>query len=61
MGDREKLERVKRRAVVMVSNLRGWSYEDRIAEVGMTSLSDRRVGVDMIAEPVLVPLPCSAG
>ena len=38
MGDREKLEKVKRRAVGMVSNLRGRSYEDRMSELGMTSL-----------------------
>ena len=43
MGDREKLEKVQRRAVGMVSNLRGRSYEDRMAEVGMTSLLGRRV------------------
>ena len=49
VGDREKLEKVQRRAVGMVSNLRGRSYEDRMSEVGMTSLLDRRVRGDMIA------------
>ena len=33
----------------MVSNLRGRSYEDRMAEVGMTSLLDKRVRGEMIA------------
>jgi hypothetical protein len=33
----------------MVSNLRGRSYEDRLAEAGMLSLEDRRVRGDMIA------------
>ena len=46
VGDREK---VWRRAVGMVSNLRGRSYEDRMAEVGMTSLLDKRVRGEMIA------------
>ena len=49
VGDREKLEKVWRRAVGMVSNLRGRSYEDRMAEVGMTSLLDKRVRGNMIA------------
>jgi hypothetical protein len=43
------LERVQRRAVGMVSNLRGRSYKDRLAEAGMLSLVDRRVRGDMIA------------
>ena len=33
----------------MVSNLRGRTYEARLAELGMTTLSDRRVRGDMIA------------
>ena len=37
------LEKVQRRAVGMVSNLRGSTYEGRLALVGMTSLEDRRV------------------
>ena len=45
----EVLERVQRRAVVMVTNLRGRSYEDRLEEAGMTSLIDRRIRGDMIA------------
>ena len=31
----------------MVSNLRGRGYEDRMEEVGMTSLSDRSVRGDI--------------
>ena len=49
MEDKEVLERVQRRAVGMVSNLRGRTYGDRLVEVGMTSLEDRRVRGDMIA------------
>ena len=47
--DKEVLEKVQRRAVGMVSNLRGRTYEARLAELGMTTLSDRRVRGDMIA------------
>ena len=46
--DKETLERVKRRAVGMVSNLRGKNYEARLGEVGMISLADRRMRGDMI-------------
>ena len=48
VGDKEVLERVQRRALRMVSNLQGRTYEARLAEVGMTSLEDRRVRGDMI-------------
>ena len=43
------LEEVQRRAVGMVSNLRGRTYEARLSELGMTTLADRRVRRDMIA------------
>ena len=49
VGDKEVLERVQRRAVGMVTNWRGRTYEDRLSEVGMTSLEDRRLRGDMIA------------
>ena len=48
VGDNKVLERVQRRALRMVSNLRGRTYETRLEEVGMTSLEDRRVRGDMI-------------
>ena len=47
--DKEVLEKVQRRAVAMVSNLRRGTYEDKLAEVGMLSLEDRRERGDMIA------------
>jgi hypothetical protein len=49
VGDKEVLEKVQRRALGMVSKLRGKTYEDRLTEAGLTSLVDRRVRGDMIA------------
>ena len=46
--DKEALERVQRRAIGMVSNLRGRTYEERLGEVGLLSLTDRRERGDMI-------------
>jgi hypothetical protein len=45
--DKEVLEKVQRRAVGMVSNMRGRSYEDRLVEADMLSLGDRRMRGDM--------------
>ena len=42
------LEKVQRRALGMVSYLRGRTYEARLVEAGMISLSDRRRRGDMI-------------
>jgi hypothetical protein len=47
--DKEVLERVQRRAISMVSNLRGRTYEERLVEAGLLSLTDRRERGDMIA------------
>ena len=49
VGDREVLEKVQRRALGMVSNMRGRTYEQRLVEAGLTTLVDRRVRGDMIA------------
>ena len=48
MGDKEVLEQVQRRAVRMVSNLRGRTYEERLAELEMVTLETRRQRGDMI-------------
>ena len=48
LGDKEILENVQRRAVAMVTNLRGRTYGERLAELGMTSLEDRRRRGDLI-------------
>ena len=47
-ADKEKLERVQRRAVNMVAGLKGKTYEDKLKEVGLTSLENRRNRGDMI-------------
>ena len=47
-GDKEALESVQRRAVGMISNLRGRTYEERLAELCETTLETRRKRGDMI-------------
>ena len=47
-ADKEVLEKVQCRAVRMVSNLRGSTYEERIAELGMVTLETRRLRGDML-------------
>ena len=46
-GDREMIEKVQRRAIRMVSGLRSSTYEDRLKELGLLSLEDRRVQLDL--------------
>ena len=46
--DVKVLEDVQKRAIRMTSGLKGSSYEERLKEVGMQSLSDRRTRWDMI-------------
>ena len=38
----EKVQKTKKRAVKAVSGLRSLIYEDRLAELGLTSLKSRR-------------------
>ena len=47
-ADKEKLEKVQRRAVNMVAGLKGRTYQDKLREVGLTFLEDRREYGDMI-------------
>jgi hypothetical protein len=47
-ADKEVLEKVQRRAVAMVSGLRGRDYEDRLRELGLTTLEERRHQADML-------------
>ena len=46
--DKEYLEKVQRRAVGMVTGLRGNSYEERLEELGLTTLEERRHQLDML-------------
>jgi hypothetical protein len=46
-GDREVLEKVQKKAVGMVSGLKGKSYEERCAELGLETLETRRIKQDM--------------
>ena len=39
---------MQRRALGMVSNMRGRTYKDRLIKAGMTSLADRRARGDII-------------
>ena len=41
-GDKKVLEQVQQRAVRMISNLASRNYEDRLKEVGLTTLVERR-------------------
>jgi hypothetical protein len=47
-ADKEALEKVQKRAVAMVSGLRSREYEDRLKELGMTTLEERRHQADML-------------
>ena len=47
-ADKDLLESVQKRAVRMVSGLQGREYGDRLEEVGLSTLEDRRVRGDMI-------------
>ena len=45
--DKELLENVQNRAVRMISGLKSENYEDRLKELGLTSLEERRHRADM--------------
>ena len=47
-GHKEVLEKLQRSALAMVSNLKVKSYEERLAEVNMTTLEKRRERIDLI-------------
>ena len=48
VADVDLLENVQKRALRMTSGLTGSTYEEKLAEVGLMSLSDRRARGDMI-------------
>ena len=47
-GDKDVLEAVQRRAVMMVTNLKGKDYRQRLEELGITTLEERRERGDLI-------------
>jgi len=47
-GDIDCLEKVQQRAVTAVSGLTGRTYAERLTELGLSSLEDRRTEADMI-------------
>ncbi len=47
-GDKDCLERVQKRAVGMISGLTGRTYEDRLKELGIVTLEERRHQMDML-------------
>jgi hypothetical protein len=46
--DKEVLEKIQRRAISMVSGLKGKDYNQKLLELGLTTLEERRHQVDMI-------------
>ena len=46
-ADKECLEKVQRRAVKMISGLASNDYMDRLAELGLETLEERRHRIDM--------------
>jgi hypothetical protein len=47
-ADKQVLEDVQRRAVNMVSGLRAGNYEDKLIEIGLETLEERRHQADMV-------------
>ena len=45
---RQKLERVQRRPINMISGLTGRNYEDKLQELRLESLESRRINIDML-------------
>ena len=48
LGDKEILEKVQKRAFKMVTNFKGRTYEEQLAEAGMVTLEERRRRGDLI-------------
>jgi hypothetical protein len=47
-ADKAVLEKIQQRAVAMVSGLKGKTYEERLVELGLTTLEERRHQMDML-------------
>ena len=48
MGDNSVLKAVQRRAVGMVTNLKGKTYEERLSKLKMVTLEERRRRGDLV-------------
>jgi hypothetical protein len=46
-GDKDVLEKVQEKALKMISGLKGTTYEEKCAELGLKTLEERRGGQDM--------------
>ena len=46
--DIDKLEKVQKRAVRMITDLRGTSYREKLLELGLFSLEKRRIRADLV-------------
>jgi ribonuclease P/MRP protein subunit RPP40 len=46
-GDKESMEKVQRRAISMISGLRFQQYEEKLRELGLCTLEERRHQLDM--------------
>ncbi len=47
-GDKAVLEKIQRRAVSMISGLKGESYEEKLLELDLPTLEERRHHADMV-------------
>ena len=47
-GEIDQLERVQKRMVTMVQGLKGSTYEEKLVEMGMETLEERRRSLDMV-------------
>ena len=47
-GDIQLLEQVQRRAVRLINGLQGVTYEERLAELGLRTLEERRIRIDLV-------------
>ena len=48
-GDKKVLQKVQERVIRMISNMKGRCYQDRLKDVGITTLEERRRSGNMIA------------
>jgi ribonuclease P/MRP protein subunit RPP40 len=47
-ADKAALEKIQRRAVAMISGQQGSTYEEKLKELGLTTLEERRHQADLV-------------